>query len=220
MTIVVRDATVGPLSGTRDVSCGATSTASLGTPSASATSCGRTVFAPWPISVDDVSTRIRPSVVSSIPAALASRVSPPPVNPAPCQPSARPIPDATWPGPASRSVALRSRTCSNSEAATARSRTSSAPTLSRSSCPVAVTSPTRYAQRRRSSAGDTPSASAIRLTCVSAANSVCGAPKPRIAPLGRVFVAIARDRIRTFGQAYGPPAWIVPRERTTADSVQ
>ena len=51
-----------------------------------------------------------------------------------------------------------------------------------------------------------PSASAIRSRCISAANSACGAPKPRKAPLGGVFVIAARARIRTFGQAYGPPA--------------
>ncbi len=38
------------------------------------------------------------------------------------------------------------------------------------------------------------SASAIRLTCISAANSVWGAPKPRKAPLGGVLVATTRDR--------------------------
>ena len=64
-----------------------------------------------------------------------------------------------------------------------------------------------------------PSASATRVTCISAANSVCGAPKPRNAPLGGVLVATARDRIRTFATSYGPPAWIVPRERTTGVSV-
>ncbi len=51
-----------------------------------------------------------------------------------------------------------------------------------------------------------PSCSAIRLRWVSAANSVCGAPKPRNAPLGGVFVLVALARIRTFGQRYGPAA--------------
>ena len=62
-------------------------------------------------------------------------------------------------------------------------------------------------------------ASAARETCISAANSTWGAPKPRNAPLGGVLVATARDRIRTFATSYGPPAWIVPRERTTGVSV-
>ena len=48
--------------------------------------------------------------------------------------------------------------------------------------------------------------SAIRLRWVSAANSVCGAPKPRNAPFGGVLVRVARARMRTFGQRYGPPA--------------
>ena len=34
--------------------------------------------------------------------------------------------------------------------------------------------------------------------------AVCGAPKPRNAPFGGVFVATARARMRTFGQRYGP----------------
>jgi hypothetical protein len=62
-------------------------------------------------------------------------------------------------------------------------------------------------------------ASAMRLSCVSAANWDCGAPNPRNAPLGGVFVIAARARIRTLGQAYGPPAWMAPRDRTTGDSV-
>ena len=66
--------------------------------------------------------------------------------------------------------------------------------------------------RRRSSAGLMSSRSAIRLSCISAANSVCGAPKPRKAPFGGVFVRVARARIRTFGQRYGPPAWSAARQ--------
>jgi hypothetical protein len=65
-----------------------------------------------------------------------------------------------------------------------------------------------------------PRASAIRLTCISAANSVWGAPKPRKAPFGGVFVATAREVIRTFGHEYGPPEWSVPRDRTTGLKVQ
>ena len=53
----------------------------------------------------------------------------------------------------------------------------------------------------------------------SAANSDCGAPKPRKAPLGGVLVATARDVMRTLGTSYGPPAWIVARLRTTGESV-
>jgi CO/xanthine dehydrogenase Mo-binding subunit len=46
--MAVRDATVGPEFGTMDVSCGAISTSSYSTPSASATSCGKIVFVPYP----------------------------------------------------------------------------------------------------------------------------------------------------------------------------
>ena len=60
-TIAVRDATVGPLSGTIEVSCGAISTASIGTPRASAASCGKIVLVPCPISVEAVRMRRRPS---------------------------------------------------------------------------------------------------------------------------------------------------------------
>ena len=47
----VRDATVGPLSGTSPVSAAFTSTSSYGTPSVSATICACIVRVPWPISV-------------------------------------------------------------------------------------------------------------------------------------------------------------------------
>ena len=62
--------------------------------------------------------------------------------------------------------------------------------------------------------------SAIRLSWVSAANSVCGAPKPRNAPFGGVLVRRRPGRMRTFGQRYGPPAWSAPRLSTTGVSVQ
>ena len=54
----------------------------------------------------------------------------------------------------------------------------------------------------------------------STANCVCGAPKPRNAPLGGVWVIIARPRMRTWSQRYGPVAWITPRDSTTGLSVQ
>jgi hypothetical protein len=56
------------------------------------------------------------------------------------------------------------------------------------------------------SSGEIASSSAMRFICISAANSVCGAPKPRNAPFGGVLVRVARPRIRTLGQRYGPPA--------------
>ena len=50
-TMQVRDATVGPLSGTSPVSAAFTSMPSYGTPSVSATICACIVRVPWPISV-------------------------------------------------------------------------------------------------------------------------------------------------------------------------
>ena len=85
---------MGPLSGTSDVSGSATSTSSWLTPSAAATIWASTVRDPWPISVLAESARIRPVSVSSTETTPASFVSPDPVNPPPCQPSAIPIPDA------------------------------------------------------------------------------------------------------------------------------
>ena len=49
-----------------------------------------------------------------------------------------------------------------------------------------------------------PSASAMRSMCTSAANSVCGAPNPRNAPFGGVFVMTTRPLTRTWSQRYGP----------------
>ena len=65
-----------------------------------------------------------------------------------------------------------------------------------------------------------PSASAARSICTSAANTVCGAPKPRNAPQGGVFVATTRPWTRTLSQRYGPVACRQPRESTTGLSVQ
>ncbi len=52
-----------------------------GTPSASATSCGKIVLVPWPISVEAVRMLISPSPVSSSEATEASLTSPDPVKP-------------------------------------------------------------------------------------------------------------------------------------------
>ena len=58
---VVRLATVGPLSGTREVSASITWTSSSGQPSASAAICDNTVTMPWPISVVPTATVTLPS---------------------------------------------------------------------------------------------------------------------------------------------------------------
>ena len=57
-TIAVRDATVGPLSGTIEVSRAPSRPPRSATPSVSATSCGKIVLVPWPISVEAIRTRI------------------------------------------------------------------------------------------------------------------------------------------------------------------
>src|SRR5262249_5182340 len=76
----VRDATVGPLSGTTPVSAAWTSMASYGTPSVSATICACIVRVPWPISV--LATRIRaPRPVSASDAFEATLHLPPAGDP-------------------------------------------------------------------------------------------------------------------------------------------
>src|SRR5881396_2522199 len=100
------------------------------------------------------------------------------------------------------------------------SSTNSALTLSVSFWPVAVVSPRRNIHLRRRSTLDIPRRSATCSTISSAAKSDCGAPKPRKAPFGGVFVATARARMRTLGQAYAPAAWIAARDSTTGVNVQ
>jgi hypothetical protein len=78
----VRDATVGPLSGTVDVSGRPVSTSSYGMPSESATICACMVRVPCPISALPTRMRTPRSVVQRA-AREASFTSPLPVNPAP-----------------------------------------------------------------------------------------------------------------------------------------
>jgi hypothetical protein len=81
--MTVREATVGPLSGTWSVSLASTTTKSAGTPSPSPTSWANAVSVPCPISVFAESTRGRPSGAMSSAARDDSLTSPLPVNPAP-----------------------------------------------------------------------------------------------------------------------------------------
>ncbi len=74
------------------------------------------------------------------------------------------------------------------------------PTDSFSVCPVDVVSPTRRRFFSRSSSGSSPSVRAMRSRCRSIAQIVCGAPKPRNAPFGGVFVATASASIDTSSQ--------------------
>ncbi len=111
-----------------------------------------------------------PVGVSSREAFEASLTSPPPVNPEPWKKSARPMP---------RSVPRQAlRFARKSLRFTASRSTFSALQSFSSFCPVAVVSPGRKAFVSRSRTGSISSASAIRSICTSAANCVCGAPKP------------------------------------------
>ena len=82
-------------------------------------------------------------------------------------------------------------------------RTPATPTDSFSVCPVAVVSPRRRRFFRRSSSGSIPSVRATRSMCRSIAQIVCGAPKPRKAPFGGVFVATASASTRHVLPAVG-----------------
>src|SRR3990167_6320979 len=75
-------------------------------------------------------------------------------------------------------------------------RHSSAPTDSRRICPVAVVDPSLKILRCRNVSESIFNASAIFSQCSSTANKVCGAPKPRNAPLGGVCVMTTFERTR------------------------
>ena len=79
----VREATVGPLSGTMSVLASVTWTCSTVTPKASAAIWLNMVSAPWPMSVELERTSNRPSTVRASVAWPLSRASPEPVNPEP-----------------------------------------------------------------------------------------------------------------------------------------
>ena len=66
--------------------------------------------------------------------------------------------------------------------------------------------------RVRMSTGSMPSASAIRSTCDSYANTTCMAPKPRIALVGTVWVNAAVPCTRALATRYGPGALTRGRE--------
>jgi hypothetical protein len=102
---------------------------------------------------------------------------------------------------------------------TAAARTAPAEQSSFITCPVGVVSPGCSTLISRSRSESIPICSAIRSMCTSAANCDCGAPNPRNAPLGGVFVITTRPRIRTWSHRYGPAACSSARERTTGLSV-
>ncbi len=186
----VRDATVGPLSGTHggvgvvDLDLRRTARRARRRRSARAwCGCpGRSRC--WP-------RRMRaPVAVSSSDAFDASLTSPLPVKPEPWKnsdrPMPRPVPRHCPPllaeaRPPHRLAQHRQGAGVRAEALTGRGRVAGRERIaSRASC-----------------TGSRPSASAMRSMCASTANCVCGAPKPRNAPLGGVWVIIARPRMRT-----------------------
>ena len=103
-TITVREATVGPEPGTRVVSGSITTTMSVGRPSASAAICASTIDVPWPKSLDETRTSTRSGSSSSMRTGERIFSSPSPVNPAPCQESARPMPGSESPPPRARAL--------------------------------------------------------------------------------------------------------------------
>ena len=217
--ITVRDATVGPESGTTEVDGVANSTRSIETQSASAAICRKTVSVPWPMSVDAVRIRKRgffpdgPRNMSIATRPFSLR-SPEPVKPAPCRKTLAPMPRALRgaepPGAARRSSAETGRAgapgpsaarfLSHPLAFLASSTQRWTPTDSFRNWPVGVVSPTRRRFFSRSSSGSADSSRAIRSMCRSIAQIVCGAPKPRKAPFGGVFVATATASIATCSQ--------------------
>ena len=80
---VVRLATVGPLSGTREVSASMTRTSSSGQPRASAAICESTVIMPWPISVVPTATVTLPSAATTTLAPAGFRCLPMAPRPTP-----------------------------------------------------------------------------------------------------------------------------------------
>ncbi len=65
-------------------------------------------------------------------------------------------------------------------------------------------SPDARALRRRISSGSTPSSTASRSICDSAAKLTCTTPKPRMAPAGGLLVLAAAASTKTLSQRYGP----------------
>ena len=70
--------------------------------------------------------------------------------------------------------------------------------------PTFSVSPSLSALRQRNSTGSMPSFSASLLICISAMKSACGAPKPRKAAEGMLFVYTPYTSVLTLGMKYGP----------------
>ena len=159
-----------------------------------------------------------------------SLTSPEPVNPAPCQASARPMPrrragarsaaalrHRAGRARAAARAAVRARSRSNSAASAARSRTScAADALAQD---LAGRRHVARAGRRcagGSRAGEMPSASAIAVDLHLGRELDLRRPEAAERAVGRRVRRASRGRgCATFGQRYGPPAWSAPRDSTT-----
>ena len=86
-----------------------------------------------------------------------------------------------------------------------------------STWPVGSTEPVCSALRTRRSTGSICKAAASLSIWASWAKQTCGAPKPRMAPQGGLFVKTRVPSIRTFGTSYGPAANVAAFPRTAGD---
>ena len=219
-TMTVREATVGPESGTLLVQGVSNAIRSIGTRAASAAIWRKTVSVPWPMSVErraDAEPTPRLEVDPHLPFELSlarsgetraveehARADPAP-RPRPRRPFPRVL--GALPG---RIRSPRARAMTHS----------STPTLSRSDLPVTVVEPTVIARARLKASGSSPSFAARRSMCRSIAQIVCGAPKPRNAPFGGVFVATAIPSMLRVLPAVGPGGVEdAARDRTSGVSV-
>ena len=92
---VVREATVGPESGTRSVLTGTRRMLESGQPSSSAAICATTVKAPWPSSVPPMATFTEPSGRMWMSEPAPSRNCPPACRQQPYMQQAMPMPFLT-----------------------------------------------------------------------------------------------------------------------------
>ena len=200
--MVVREATVGPLLGTRAVSGKGQLTRERSRPSPSAASWLKTVNAPWPISVELTRTmppgRPGASQSRSIAARALMRASPSPVKAAPCAKKETPMPYQLF---APGFPRLHCFHCSpNRQRSSDFSSTAGEPTLHFSTWPVGVVSPWTRQFFNRNSCGVMPAAAARASMWLSSPQMACGAPKPRNAPEGTVFVRATRPLTKTWSQ--------------------
>ena len=215
----VREATVGPLFGTTDVSGWATSMSVQSMPSASAAICEKIVLVPWPISVladehadGTVGRALHRDNRGEVHLAGAGEAGAVHER---CEARCLSSPLAL------RSRARTARASRDSRTTPARDRGGRACRPAPMACPTASVSPTLMKLRRRKLIGREPDSRARLCPCGARERRGSAAPRSRERrraaacwwrPLGR-----ARERS---GTRTGPAAWMVPRDSTTGDSVQ